>query len=322
MKSSSKSIMAFVSLMLIYILLARVGVYSAVGIVLFPILSIPLAVCLIKNKLPIGLDFLFSIAIIIGIYLLTSSIQSASIYIISVCIPAYAVNVFYKRQVPLPNTIMYVSIIMAALIFIYMGVMKQIGVDYELQFIVLMDEVKALYFETLGTISSLAVAPSVLETSIMKELITLVIDTIKQVYPALILTGGMLLTIIQVILLNVLINKKDTRIRSLKELFHFRLSKITVFIFFIAIMMLTFSADASALVRILSLNIFFFLEFLMKVMGIISVIVLLKRAHINTIFKILGYMTLAVLIITPTSILMMVGCFDTLFNYRKAEIIV
>jgi len=322
MKQSSKSIMAFTSLMLIYILLARVGVYSTIGIVLFPILSIPLAICLIKNKLPLGLDFLFNGAIILGVYFITNSMQSVSIYIISVGVPAYAIYLFHKRQNPLPNTIMYVSVIMVVASFIYIGMMKRLGVDYELQFIGLMNKVKTLYFEALVTMSGSVAAPSVLETSIMKELITLVIDTIKQIYPALILTGCVLLTTIQVVLLNIFVKNKEVKTRSLKELFNFRLSKITVLIFFIAMVMLTFSQNANDVVRILSLNIFFFLEFLMKAMGIISMIVLLKRAHINLAFKIVGYIILVVLIIAPTSILMMIGCFDTLFNYRKAEIIV
>jgi len=322
MKQSSKSIMAFTSLMLIYILLARVGVYSTIGIVLFPILSIPLAICLIKNKLPVGLDFLFNGAIILGVYFITNSMQSVSIYIISVGVPAYAIYLFHKRQNPLPNTIMYVSVIMVVASFIYIGMMKRLGVDYELQFIGLMNKVKTLYFEALVTMSGSVAAPSVLETSIMKELITLVIDTIKQIYPALILTGCVLLTTIQVVLLNIFVKNKEVKTRSLKELFNFRLSKITVLIFFIAMVMLTFSQNANDVVRILSLNIFFFLEFLMKAMGIISMIVLLKRAHINLAFKIVGYIILVVLIIAPTSILMMIGCFDTLFNYRKAEIIV
>ncbi|MDF2615210.1 MAG: Protein of unknown function rane [Clostridia bacterium] len=322
MKQSSKSVTAFIGLILIYILLARAGIYSTAGIVLFPILSIPLAICLIKNKLPLGLDFLFNIAIILGIYLLTNSIQSVSVFIISICIPAYAVSVLHKKRVPLPNMIMYVSILMAVIIFIYIGIMKYLGVDYELQFRTSMDAVKQLYFEALETISRLSQETNVLETSMMKELITLIIDTIKQIFPALILTGGLLLTTTQVIVLNMLVKKKGERLRSLKELFNFRLSKVTVILFFIAIMLLTFGQGIDEVVKILSLNIFFFLEFLMKVMGIVSILVLIKRSHVNTGIKVLGYMILVILIITPTSILMMFGCFDTMFNYRKAEIIV
>ena len=119
-----------------------------------------------------------------------------------------------------------------------------------------------------------------------------------------------------------MLREKSQKINSLKQLFNFRLSRVTVLIFFVAIMMAVFSQDANAVLSIFSLNVFFFLETLMKIMGILSIIVLLKRAPINRGFKVVGYVILVVLIIAPTTLLMMFGCLDTLFNYRKAELIV
>ena len=118
MKQSSKGIIAFMGLMLIYILLAPLGFYNTVGIILFPIISIPLAICLIKNQLVVGVDFLFNSVIIIGIYLLThNNMQCVLVYVISVCVPAYVVTILYKKEVPLPNIIMYHSIIFASYSF-------------------------------------------------------------------------------------------------------------------------------------------------------------------------------------------------------------
>lgn len=322
MNQGSKSVMSFIGLMLIYILLALLGFYKAAGIMLFPILSIPLALCLIKNELALGVDFLFNIAIISGIYFLTNNIESVLVYVISVCVPAYAVTILYKRGTPLPNMIMYLLVTVATIIFIYLAVMKQVGVDYKAQFITLMDESKKMYFEALRMMVESKTVPSVLEASVMKEVFTLVISTIKQIYPSLILTSCMILAAIEAILIILLAGKKEERVYSLKQLLNFRLSKVTVLIFFIAIIAIVFVKDTNAIVSELSLNLFFFLETLMKTMGIISIIVLLKRAPISVALKIVGYFVLIILIITPTTLLMMFGCLDTLFNYRKAEIIV
>lgn len=322
MKQSSKSMIVFLGLMLIYILLASLGIYHTAGIMLFPILSIPLAIGLIKNQLTRGLDFLFNITIIIGIYLLTSSIESVLIYIISICVPAYAAALFYKRETPLPNMIMYVSIIVVGTIFIYLGFMKSRGIDYEAQFILLIDEIKLIYFNLLETITRADATQNILEQSIMKEFITVVTDTIKKVYPALILTAGVICTSIQVILLNILLRSKGMKVRSLKQLFNFKLSKIAVLILFIAMMVPLLSNDVNDIIAIVSLNVLFFLQNLMQVMGIISIIVLLRRSKAHNAFKVLGYIVLFILLIMPTNILMMFGCFDTLFNYRKAQIIV
>ncbi|WP_070001189.1 DUF2232 domain-containing protein [Cellulosilyticum sp. I15G10I2] len=322
MKQNSKSIIFILMMMLVYVLLARLGIYHTGGIILFPILSAPLAVYLIKKQLTQGVDFLFNIAIIIGIYLLTNSVQSVLIYIISVSIPAYAAAFFYKKEVPLPNMIMYVSISVAGAIFIYLGVMKSLGIDYEAQFILLVDEIKGVYFNVLETIARPASTENILEQSIMKELITAITDTIKKVYPALILTAGVFLSSIQVILLNIVLRSKGTKLLSLKQLFNFKLSKIAVLILFIAMIIPLSRNQVNDITSILSLNVLFFLQNLMQVMGIISIIVLLRRATVHNAFKVLGYMILFILLIMPTNILMMFGCFDTLFNYRKAQIIV
>ena len=322
MKRSLKSVIALVSLMLIYILLTSLGVYTTMGLTVFPILSIPLALCLIKGKLTRGIDFIFNIAIIMGIYLITYSIQSVFIYLISACVPAYAATFFYKKKVPLPNTIMYVSVIMTLAVFIYFAGMKSVGIDYEKQFILLVDEIKTIYFQLLISMEQSVSSQEILQQSMMKEIIALITDTIKQVYPALILIMVIAFTSIQMIFLNSLLAKRGTKISSLKPLFNFKLSKIAVLILFVSMMVALLSENTNSIWVVVALNVLFVMQNLMQVMGIISVSVLLKRAAIHKGLKVLGYIVLFMLLVTPTSVLMMLGCFDTIFNYRKATIIV
>ncbi|MDF2879381.1 MAG: hypothetical protein K0S30_2477, partial [Clostridia bacterium] len=312
MKRSLKSVIALVSLMLVYILLASLDVYTTMGLIVFPVLSIPLAICLIKDKLTSGVDFIFNIAIIMGIYLMTYSVQSVVVYLISVCVPAYAAAFFYKKKVPLPNIIMYVSVSMTLAVFIYFAGMKAVGIDYEKGFILLIDQVKTVYFQLLISMEQSVSTQEILQQSMMKEVITLITDTIKQVYPALILIMAMAFTTIQIIFLN------STKMSSLKPLFNFKLSKIAVLVLFIAMMVALLSEDTNSIWVVVALNVLFVLQNLMQVMGIISISVLLKRATIHKGLKVLGYIVLFMLLVTPTSVLMMLGCFDTIFNYRKA----
>lgn len=322
MKRSLKSVIALVSLMLVYILLASLDVYTTMGLIVFPVLSIPLAICLIKDKLTSGVDFIFNIAIIMGIYLMTYSVQSVVVYLISVCVPAYAAAFFYKKKVPLPNIIMYVSVSMTLAVFIYFAGMKAVGIDYEKGFILLIDQVKTVYFQLLISMEQSVSTQEILQQSMMKEVITLITDTIKQVYPALILIMAMAFTTIQIIFLNSLLAQRGTKMSSLKPLFNFKLSKIAVLVLFIAMMVALLSEDTNSIWVVVALNVLFVLQNLMQVMGIISISVLLKRAAIHKGLKVLGYIVLFMLLVTPTSVLMMLGCFDTIFNYRKATIIV
>ena len=322
MKRSSKDVAIVLSLMIIYILLTQLGVYQGIGILLFPILSMPFVICLIKNYFTRGLDFLFNIVVMIGIYLLSNNIQSVYIYSVSVCVPGYIGAYFYKKEVPLPNMIMYLSIGVASSVFLYLQAMKYLGIDYVAQFILGVDETKMIYFSLLETIVWSTSSQNILEQSIMKEFITLVTDTIKKVYPALILSMAVIFSSFQLILLNIIIKHKGTKLSILKQIFNFKLSKVAVLILFIAMIVPLLGQDINDTLSIASLNVLFFLQNLMQIMGVISIVVLLKRASVHNLFKALGYIMLVILLITPTNILMMFGCFDTLFNYRKAQIIV
>ncbi len=314
--------MTFVSLMLIYILLAQLRVYSILGTLLFPILSIPLAICFIKNKLVSGIDFLFNVTIITGIYLLTYHIESVLIYVVAVCIPAYAAAMFYKRNTPLPNMIMYVSVSVVTAFFIYLAAMKAIGIDYEMQFILWVDEIKAINLQVLETVMSMNGQQNALEQSIIKEVITRAMDIMKRIFPALILIFGVLLASIQVVLLNNLLRSKEMRKHGLRQLFNFRLSRITVFILLATLIIIESSKNISNIGVVVSMNVFVFLQLLLHIMGIISIAVMLKKSSIHQAVKVTGYVILFVFLITPSSILMIFGCLDTLFNFRKAEIIV
>jgi len=311
-----------ISIMILYVLLARLGIYTTLGILLFPILSMPLAVSLIQDKFTAGTDFLFNSAVIIGIYLMTSSIQSVLVYTVMIAIPAYTVVLLHRRKLSVPHVVMYSAIIIISAIWLYLGFMKYLGTDYQKQFILIVNEIKQIYFENLEALESSLPKQSSGQISMMKEAVIMAMDTIKLTYPAILLMTSIVLTTIQILFLGLVLKMKKANPFDFSDFFHFRLSKMAVLVLFFAMMATLTYSDINNVYVILSFNIIVFFENLFQIIGVIAVILLLKKLAINKALKIVSYILIAILFVIYPSMLMMFGCLDTIFDYRKAEIIV
>lgn len=322
MKQDTKKTIVLISLIALYILVGVLGIYEMLGLLLFPILSIPLAVYVIRNEQKLGIHFLYNIIIMIGIYLGSQSIQSILVYLVGICVPTYTLLFLYKKRLPLPNIIMYTGLIITAGMFIYFMLMKQLGVDYEVQFILMLDEIKAISIENLNEIFKASGLTGTASPEELQQLFVSMVDTIKLMYPALVLLEVFFLTIIQVLLVNSILRIKNKTLPSIKQFLEFKISKVAIVILFIAMMGINMSTSLNNGWITLCFNVMVVLTMLLNVIGVLAIVALIRKTAINKMFKILGYVMVVFLFITSPTILMLLGCLDTIFNYRKVKIIV
>ena len=98
MDTNVKGLIGRICLMALYIVLSAVGMYYAIGIVLFPVIAVPCIVYFINNQLDIKQHVGFQAIVSIGIYLITGNFICVLVYLLSVCIPTYIILYFYKQQ--------------------------------------------------------------------------------------------------------------------------------------------------------------------------------------------------------------------------------
>lgn len=327
MNLNAKSIGSMLWLAALYIGLGMAGLYHAIGIVLFPIIAVPAIVCFIKNTFNKEQHIILHMIISIGVYLITGNLICILIYLLSVCIPSYVIMYFYKEEFPLPNIIMYVTLSLATVVFAFFMLMKYFGIDFESHYIDILENIKHICLENIQewlTIQNTNLASSNLAALSleMKQAINSVIGIMEAVYSALIILQLLIASSITIIVVNIIIGYNNKKIPSLKQLLSFRLSRISVLILFISTITISLNGDAAIKWGILSLNITFFLVTLFQMVGVLALIAIISKADINRGIKIIGIVTVVILLLISPYLMMFFGCLDTVFNYRKVKIVV
>ena len=306
MEQDKKNVIKLIAVMIIYILLSALGVFNAVGSVLFPILALPFAYYCVRNKMTVLFHIGFHVIISMVIYGITQNIVCILIYFVSVVIPAYIILVLYQQKMALPNRIMYGGLGLAGVIFVFFTVIKYLGMDFEAQFGAALDEMNHELVTTLESVTKLAstagqsvASVAELEHSIalMKETLSMSVDTFKAFYAAIIVTQIVICFAVMLIIVNALLRRKMSDIPGI-------------------------GGESSGTMLILALNLMSFLANLLEVAGVFGLIALLKRTSINQGLKVLGYIGIALIFIISPYILMFFGCLDAIFNYRKVSIVV
>ena len=328
MEAGKKSVVKFIGMMIIYILLTALGIFSQEVTVLFPIFSLPFALYCMRNELTTAMHGIFHVTISIVIYLLMGNLYCILIYGVGVVIPTYMILYLYKQELALPNMMMYTGLGLAAVVFVYFAIMKLVGVDFEIQFSAALDEVNQTFTNTMDQALQMNLTAGVSTSELqqaamqMKEVVTSGIEALKALYAAIIVFHMVIASSITVMLLNAMARRKDKTLPRLREILEFRVSKAAVFLLMACMLLLDLNLNSQASILILELNIMWFLMNLLQIAGTLGLIGLVSHSSARFSIKILGYLAIIILFMVSPYIVMFFGCLDALFNYRKVKIVV
>ena len=328
MEAGKKSVMKFIGVMIIYILLSALGIFSQGATVLFPTFSLPFALYCMRNKLSVNMHIIFHVIISIVIYLLMGSPYCILIYIVGVVIPTYMILFLYKQELSLPNIMMYTGLGLAAVVFGYFTVMKAVGIDFEVQFAAALDEMNRTFASTMDSALQMSMsagtATSELQQAVkqVKVAISSSLEALKALYAAIIVFQMVIASSITVILFNAIARRKNKTLPRLREILEFRVSKVAVLLLMACMLFSDFNMNMQSSVLVLELNIMWFLMNLLQLAGTLGLIGLLSRTSVSTPIKVLGYIAIVILFMVSPYIVMFFGCLDAIFNYRKVKIVV
>lgn len=97
---------------------------------------------------------------------------------------------------------------------------------------------------------------------------------------------------------------------------------MAVLILFISMIAIASNGNEGARWSILGLNVAFFLMTLFQITGALALVGILSRTKISKGIKIIGCVTIFLLLSISPYLVMFFGCLDTIFNYRKVKIVV
>lgn len=323
MKQDTKKTLILCALLVFYIVIAIPGTYSIANTLLLPIVCIPITLYMIKNTLGFGMHILYNVAILLAIYALTGNLESLLIYIVGIGVPAYAVSYFYRKKYPLPNTIMYAGGISAAAFLLYQCVMKGLGINYELQYMQYTEELKTVFLPTL--VKQLATTSAMTDKGVEVQLIQMFIgnfDLMKQLFAAMLIINSFICIIVQVLIIHFILRRKNKELPTFGQLLDFRVSKILLVILAGAIFLMAMTNDSLSGTMILGINLVVVIYMLFMIVGFLSVIGIIKKSSVNKGLKVISSIFLGVLILVSPTLLILFGFLDTIFNFRKATIVV
>lgn len=320
MKNNAKDIIKISSIVAIYILLGMLGVYSAAMIFLLPILALPMTIYLMSSSVDIKRDVLINLGISVGVYLLSGNLVEVMFYGLNVILPAYIVAMLYRKKASTPHIVMYTSTAVIGVLFICIIVLKYWNIDYIQSYIHILETYKSIQFELFDSISGYGINSE--QIDLLKQVIASQIEVLKIVYPAVFFIITVWMIVIEISLVTIISKLRKWRISSLRGLFNFKLSKASILVFLLSFVLIQGTSMENSSWTTLGWNMFFFMNSLYQIIGIISMFVLLKRSRFGMAMKVIGGILMFVLIYSSPSMVMMFGILDTIFNYRKVSNIV
>lgn len=330
MQINIRDTLKLILLLIIYAMLGSMHVYAGTLIILFPILALPMTIWMLSNKQDIKRDIFIHLGITFAIFLLTQSIDNAILYIINVSIPSYIVTTAYRKRLDIPHIIIYTTLGVTASVYIFVIARSYMGVNYLEGYFASLDAYKAMSIEIFdmlpkqnqGAVSAERMAAIKEMAELSKELVATQVMLLKHIYPALTLVVSMILSAIMIFLVTLIGKLKKWHMPTLKQIFHFKLSKGVPILLIIGLLLVETKGSYSDVFGMLGMNLFFFMQTLLQIVGIISLIMTIRKAKLSTLVKTMGIVLSFMVFFTAPMFIIMIGLFDTLFNYRKAEIVV
>ncbi|MHC1749043.1 MAG: DUF2232 domain-containing protein [Cellulosilyticaceae bacterium] len=322
MKYDKKNIIKDTIVILLYVILGVLGVYSGTIFILFPILAIPMTIWIMSNEINLPRDIMVNIIIVCFIYIITGRIEEPLLYLINVMIPSYIMGIMYKKKATVPNILMYTAVGTMGCLFVYVLAMSYRGIDYVGSYMQVLQQYKEIQLNAIESFIQVNTPEGAEQLKLVKSVIEVYIRTLEYVYPAIFMLMGILLTIIQLAVVTMIGKLKKWDMPSLKQLVQFKLSKVALLVLLLAMIISQAGENIGNNGIMLALNVSILFQNLFQLLGIITLIVMIRRSKANSFIKIFSVIISIILFYMMPSFMMLIGCFDCLFNYRKVQITV
>lgn len=320
MNYNIKDIVKMTVIVVAYVILGSMRIYSDSLIFLLPLLAVPMTLYLMSNSINIKRDLILNILIGGLIYIFSGSLPEVILYTLNVIIPAYIVATFYRKKLEIPQLIIYTATAIAGVLCIYIVGLKYLDMDYVQQYFELLSMYQSVQTEVFASIQGYGITSE--QLSVLEKLVKAQVSILKIIYPAVMFIIIIWLVVIHVSIVTFIGRIRGWHIPSLKQLFHFRFSKITAVLFVVAFMLVQGTNMGDSAFSILGWNIYFLINSLYQFIGLVSLITLIKRSKGNKTMKVMGVIITLILVYLSPSMLMIFGLLDTVFNYRKVKNVV
>lgn len=324
MNQDIKHYMKVLMMITMYISLGVIGIYSSTLIFLVPLLMAPMSIYLMGSRKNYKRDLLMHAMIACVLYFVTRRLDEALLYIISVVVPSHILVDCYRRKLSTPHIAIYTGIGTVGMFYLYIIGMKYFQMDYVQAYNIILDTFEVEYIKLIEKVTQMSNVPdqTLEQIKLVKEQLPNVIDFFKYTYPAMLLVAGVLIGLISTIIITLIGKVKKWRMPSLAQFVHFKFSRWMAILLVISGFIIQASSHEQESILALGINLYYFISYLLQLIGIVTLIVLIKRSNWSSGLKMMSILLSIMMFWSTPFIVMIVGLGDTLFNFRKVDITV
>ena len=321
MKLKQKEIIWVSLVIAFYILTGVMGIYDITKVITWPILAIPMSLLLIKtgqNEL-VGMIGVM-LALIIS-FINTSSVNLAviSVFLLFILVPSFVMGTLYRKKVSIPQIIIGTTITIFLSTIIFMTFSKLLGVEYLEMYFASLD---ALQERVNNELNNQIVGELMPAANNMKEIMGAAILQTKRTYPAGLFVMSLMTSTLHLLLVQLVAYVRSWDRPTMREILNVGLSPVAAWVLVALWFLIIRMGKTDTIWLFTAQSMLVVLFMLFQIIGMISLIVMIGKIGAKRIFRVLLTAISVFWFIFNPTFLVIIGCLDSMFNFRKVKTLI
>jgi len=309
-------------MIIFYILTGSWGVYNISLVFTWPLFAIPMSLFLIKTGQK-ELTALTGVILSVIISFISTSMFSPLVvaaFLLLILAPAFVFGILYKKGRMIPRIIIATTIVYLSGLIMFLTFAKLIGIDYLEAYFDTLDIMQEIWNQSLPDMQVQELLPpgeDVLSFTI--EVMANAILIAKRTYPASLFITSLVTSTVHLLIIQFIACMRSWSRPAMKEILDIGLAPAAVWVLVILWIMAAQMGNADTIWTFSIESMLRVLFVLFQIIGIIAVIVMIQKLKTTGIVRVmLSIIGMLWLIFNPT-LLVIIGCMDSIFNFRKVK---
>lgn len=322
MNSQRKESLWLFTMIGFYIITGFLGSYDVSMAFFWPLFAIPMSLFLIKTGKKEVTALIGVLLSVIISFISTGTFHPivVAVFLLFIMTPSFIFGILYNKQVIIPQIIITTTIVYFASLIIFLTFSKLLNIDYLDSYFAILDATQDIWNEYLSDVEVQKLLPqgeNVLE--MYMQVMASAIRSAKRTYPATLFTMSLVTTTIHLLLIQLIATIRSWDRPKMKEIFNIGLSPAAAWVLIILWIVIAQMGRVDTIWTFAAESMLSVLFILFQIIGLITMIVLIMKMGATKIIRVmLSIIGILWLILNPT-LLVIVGCMDSIFNFRKVK---
>ena len=305
-----------------YILTGYAGSYDVGMVLMWPIFAIPMSLFLIKTgQKEVGALVGVVLSVVVS-FISTGTFHPiiVAVFLLFILAPAFVFGILYHEKVMIPQIVIATTVVYFAGLIVFITFAKFLGIDYLETYFAVLDTTQDIWSQYLSDVEVQKLLPQ--GENVMELYIQLMANTIlvaKRTYPATLFTISLATAAIHLLIVQLIARVRSWERPVMREILNVGLSPAAAWVLIILWISMAQMGNIDTIWTFATESMVSILFILFQVIGLITIMVMIMKMGATKIIRVmLSIISILWLIFNPT-LLVVIGCMDSIFNFRKVK---